>query len=164
MQPSSPHLETLSALQAQAEAEGKRCCVGAFILNQHGRLLFQKRAPDRNLFPNCWDVIGGHVEPGETLIDALAREIHEETGWRLARIVTLFHVWEWEARPKGTRREFDFIVEVEGDLEHPRLELGKHTAFRWAGLDDVEALKAERLAGDDELYKLAKRVMEQQPK
>ena len=156
--PSSQY-EAISTLQAQAEAEGKRCCVGAFILNHQGRLLFQRRAPDRKLFPNCWDIIGGHVEPGETVSDALVREIREETGWELAQIITLFHVWEWADEQTGTRREFDFIVEVAGDLDHPQLEYGKHTAFRWVGRDDLDLLKAERLAGDDALYRLAKRVL-----
>jgi 8-oxo-dGTP diphosphatase len=160
MQTPSSHPEVLSALQAQAEAQGKQCCVGALILNQQGHLLVHRRAPERKLFPNCWDIIGGHVEPGETLTAALAREIREETGWELSRIITLFNVFEWEAEPKGPRREFDFIVEVEGNLEHPQLEWTKHTAFRWVGLDELELLKEERLAGDDELYQMAKRVLE----
>jgi len=160
MQLPSSHLDALPALQAQSEAEGKHCCVGALVLNHEGRLLAQKRAPDRKLFPNRWDIIGGHVEPGETLITALERELREETGWELARIVSLFHVFEWETELEGIRCEFDFLVEVEGDLEHPRLEEGKHTAFRWLSLDEVELLKEERLAGDDQLYHLAKKVLE----
>jgi 8-oxo-dGTP pyrophosphatase MutT (NUDIX family) len=43
------------------------------------------RRPDTGL-PGTWDVAGGHVEPGETPQQALAREIEEETGWRLRRI------------------------------------------------------------------------------
>lgn len=151
--------ETLAALQAQAEAEGKQCCVGALILDHCGRLLIQRRAPDRALFPNAWDIIGGHVERGETLVDALAREIREETGWGLAQRIRLFHVWEWGDQPTGIRREFDFITEVAGDLDRPRLESGKHTAFRWIGLEELELLKSERVAGDDQLYRLAKRAL-----
>lgn len=153
-------LEALTALQAEAEAEGKRCCVGALIFNHQGRLLVQKRSPDRKLFPNCWDTIGGHVESGETLIAALRREIREETGWELSRILRLVHTYEWEAEPQGMRREFDFLVEVEGDLEHPQLEKGKHTAFRWISLDELNLFKEERLAGDDTMYQVVKTTLE----
>lgn len=156
----SSSLEALPALQAEAEAEGKQCCVGALISNSQGRLLVQKRSPDRKLFPNCWDIIGGHVESGETLTTALAREIREETGWELSRLLSLVHIFEWEAAPQGIRREFDFLVEVEGDLEHPQLELGKHTAFRWISLDELDVLKEERLAGDENLYQLVKKALD----
>ncbi|HEY7415251.1 MAG TPA: NUDIX domain-containing protein [Ktedonobacteraceae bacterium] len=155
----SSSFEALPALQTEAEAEGKRCCVGALIFNHQGRLLLQKRSPDRKLFPNCWDIIGGHVEPGETLTAALAREIREETGWELSCLISLVHICEWEAEPYGTRREFDFLVEVEGDLEHPRLEKGKHTAFRWINLEDLDVLKKEQLAGGNELYQMVKKAL-----
>lgn len=31
-------------------------------------------------FPNCWDLIGGHIEEGETPEEALIREVKEELG------------------------------------------------------------------------------------
>jgi nucleoside triphosphatase len=32
------------------------------------------------VFPNAWVMPGGHIESGETLEEALIREINEETG------------------------------------------------------------------------------------
>ena len=34
-------------------------------------------------FPNAWVMPGGHVELGESLEEALIREIHEETGIKI---------------------------------------------------------------------------------
>jgi mutator protein MutT len=51
---------------------------GAILLSGD-TLLLGRRAAHRS-YPNCWDVIGGHVEPGETLEQTLLREVEEETG------------------------------------------------------------------------------------
>ena len=52
--------------------------VGA-ILRKDGALLLGRRAPHRS-YPDCWDIIGGHVERGETIEQALVREVEEEVG------------------------------------------------------------------------------------
>ena len=38
------------------------------------------RRRGRYWYPDCWDLIGGHVEPGETPRDAAGRECAEEIG------------------------------------------------------------------------------------
>ena len=136
-----------AALQSAAEAEGLRVAVGALIVDEHGRVFVHRRGWDRSLFPGCWDIVGGHVEAGEGMLEALVREVEEETGWRLAGMPSLIHVAEWQGR-----REFDFLVEVEGDLSRPRLEVPKHVEFRWVGPDDL-ALLAENRDLDDGLVR-----------
>jgi len=53
--------------------------VGA-ILRQDGRVLLCLRSSDRTNYPGVWDVPGGHVDTGESLHTALARELQEELG------------------------------------------------------------------------------------
>src|SRR5690348_115472 len=86
----------LSLLQAQAEAAGKECLVGAVIINGQGRAFVQKRSLTRRLWPGCWDIAGGHVEPGETFVEALRREIREETGWELMQIREIIGFYDGE--------------------------------------------------------------------
>ena len=56
-------------------------CVGAVVHDADGRLLLIRRghAPSAGL----WSVPGGRVEAGETEIEAVVREIAEETGLRV---------------------------------------------------------------------------------
>ena len=73
----------LEVLHAQARADGRRPVVGALIFDRQGRVLVHRRGPDLALLPNGWDVVGGHVETGETLLQALRREVTEKTGWQV---------------------------------------------------------------------------------
>jgi mutator protein MutT len=52
-------------------------------LVREGRVLLVHRSPNRRVFPDVWDLPGGHVEAGETELAALAREMHEELGVRI---------------------------------------------------------------------------------
>ena len=52
-------------------------CVAALIFDTDDRLFLVRRAADLALFANCWDVVGGHVEPGESVAAALRREVYE---------------------------------------------------------------------------------------
>lgn len=61
-----------------AETPSMIRCVGAVVHDHSGRLLLIRRAtePGRGL----WSIPGGRVLPGEIDIDAVRREVHEETG------------------------------------------------------------------------------------
>ena len=55
--------------------------VYAFIIDDKGNILLQKRSNNKKLWPNMWDVtVGGHVDAGEFGRQALIREVKEELG------------------------------------------------------------------------------------
>jgi 8-oxo-dGTP diphosphatase len=43
-------------------------------------VLLLKRGPDRRVFPNKYNGVGGHIERGENALEGALREIREETG------------------------------------------------------------------------------------
>lgn len=131
--------------------------VGAFIRDHRNRVYVQRRAPNW-LLPGTWDVVGGHLEPGETPEAAVAREIAEETGWRLRRIEAVIGEWTW-AHDGVVRRELDHLVEVDGDLGAPRLEPGTHDAWAWVGPDNLERLLEGRADGDRRLRDLVAKAV-----
>ena len=47
------------------------------------KLLLIKGSPDKKLWPNLYNGIGGHVEKGENILSAAKREFYEETGLEL---------------------------------------------------------------------------------
>ena len=50
------------------------------VIQNEGEYLLCKMADDRGVFPGQWAISGGGMEPGETMEEALRREIGEELG------------------------------------------------------------------------------------
>jgi 8-oxo-dGTP diphosphatase len=124
-------------------------CAAALILDDEGRIFVQRRSPQRKLFPSCWDIVGGHLEDGESVDDALRREVEEETGWRISVVLGLVGEFRYTGDDGLDRVEQDFLVRVDGNLDRPRLEEGKHTEWRWLAESELDLLK-----GDGELGNL----------
>jgi len=139
----------LASLQRDAEATGRRCTAGAVIFDAAARVFVMRRSDEVPL-PGLWDIVGGHVEPGETIEDALRREVAEETGWSVVGEPTPAFVCEWELPhdPARPRREFDFIVAVDGDFDRPRLASREHVEHRWLARDELAVLDENRGADD----------------
>lgn len=92
------NMETLDVLNEYGEFTGKiatreEChkngywhrAVYAFIIDDNGRVLLQKRSRNKKLWPNLWDVTaGGHVDSGEFGRQALIRETKEELGIQIS--------------------------------------------------------------------------------
>ena len=72
------------------KATRKECHSGSFLLhpvvhlhvfNSAGELYLQKRNMDKDIQPGKWDTsVGGHVDFGEEIPEALYREVREELG------------------------------------------------------------------------------------
>ena len=58
-----------------------RVVLGALV--RDGHVLLVHRRPEKRANPDVWDVPGGVMEAGESELQALARELHEELGVRI---------------------------------------------------------------------------------
>jgi 8-oxo-dGTP diphosphatase len=86
-------------------------CAGALVFDANGRLLLVRRGrpPGQRL----WSVPGGRVESGESVEQAVAREVTEETGLtvEVGRLLGTVH----RAGPSGTTYEIaDHLATVTG--------------------------------------------------
>lgn len=150
----------LAIFAASAAQSGRRLVVGAVIYDGRGRIYVQRRSLTRAVFPGCWDLVGGHAETGESVEQALAREVFEETGWRLKQLGPVVEIIDWEAGGIP-RREVDLLALVDGDLEQPRLEATKHTEGRWLLHSETSLLLQGREPDDRWVFKVVERAFEQ---
>jgi 8-oxo-dGTP diphosphatase len=105
-------------------------CV-TFILVRDGRVLAERRKPTKTLDPGALALPGGHVEPGESLEAALARELMEELGvvaTRSSYLCTLPHYSD------VLRRLHYFVIDAwTGSIANHEAE-----SLHWLPLDGPE--------------------------
>jgi 8-oxo-dGTP diphosphatase len=82
------------------------------LIDSQGRFLLTSR-PDGKVYAGYWEFPGGKLEAGESVEQALRRELHEELG------ITIGAAEPWQ-------------VEIV-DYEHARVRLHFCKVFAWAG-------------------------------
>jgi dATP pyrophosphohydrolase len=104
--------------------------------NGRTQYLLLKRTPERE---GLWQpVTGGVEEEEETRIDALKREVTEETGIKdVLRIIEGIHYFEFS--DPCLNKEYVYGVEVSAD-EKIVIDEKEHSGFRWCSLQEALGL------------------------
>lgn len=113
-------------------------------LVKDGRVLLAHRHPERQWYPNCWDLVGGHIEVGESPEDAIRRECREEIAVEIVTIRSLkieladpnlkphaFLVTDWRGTPVNAAPEEHDALEWFSLSELPGLTLAHPSYPQW---------------------------------
>lgn len=109
---------------------------GAIIFNKDGELFLAKRGADARNEKHKWEFPGGGVEFGETLANALVREIREEYGFSIEVVQLLDVVDHILSEEKQHWISPSYLCRYKNGK--PRiLEPHKCEEIGWFGLDDI---------------------------
>ena len=107
----------------------------AFIVNDKKELLILKRQ-DAEIHDGVWDVPGGRVEQGQSLYEALTREIAEEVGLKLEHVILSIMASTFigltEGNPLLFYRSF-FLCKARGKVKISK----EHSEYKWINVSDL---------------------------
>ena len=78
----------LQTLITQAQNDGiQRLNVAAVLFDDQGKMLITQRSITKKYLPNVWHIPGGQIDEGETVEEALKREVKEELDLQITEIM-----------------------------------------------------------------------------
>lgn len=105
----------------------------AIIVNDDRQILLLKRADGEGFWqPNKWALVGGRVEEGESPLQAVQREIYEETKLVVEKFKEKFTLQRNE-----NSIEYIYIAKYEGDPYSIELNF-EHTGYGWFTPEEME--------------------------
>lgn len=130
MTPSPVTTMLLDDLTRTAERDGiAKTVVGAVITDADGKVLLLHRPADDYL-GGLWELPSGGVDDGETLIEALRREVAEETGLAVGTVGEYLGHFDYRSGSGRATRQFNFTANV--TETGATVKLTEHDDHLWA--------------------------------
>ncbi len=112
------------------------------VTNKAGQFLITRRKMDKEWAPGAFEVSGGGVQAGETSLEAVKREVSEETGLDVSRAeISLLHTYRNDS-PRERNNYFVDIYHICLDFTpedvHP--QESETDGFRLADYEEIKRL------------------------
>ncbi|QXP64760.1 NUDIX domain-containing protein [Polaribacter sp. HaHaR_3_91] len=151
-----------TALKSEAHKNGWfHATVHIWLFTSDEKILLQKRALTKKVFPGLWDIsVAGHIAAGETIITSAKREVFEEIGLKieekdLIKIGTRIHQVSHANGIQDNEHHHVFIAELKVPLSTLTIqeeEVDAIELFDLSTLKSTENLKNVLLPRFHEYY------------
>jgi 8-oxo-dGTP diphosphatase len=131
-------------LERAAQDGVQKLAVGGAIVGEDGAsILILTRHPS-DFMPGLEELPSGGVQEKETLYEALAREIEEETGLELGKVEGYLNHFDYRSSKGRLARQFNFLVSPK-EWKEVTLVPNEHSSFSWRSLSAPGNLSEQML-------------------
>lgn len=114
-----------------------------WIFDTNKNVLIQKRAKNKDTFPNFWDIsVAGHISAGEEPIISALREVEEEVGLivsedQLSFIGTAKSRIKHHSNLIDNELHYIYICEVDFDIKNSKIQIEEVSAIKSIPLEEL---------------------------
>ena len=107
--------------------------VGAIIVNEQGKILILSRKSN-DFMGGIYELPSGNMENGEDIPTALEREVKEETGYDLQKILYYVDSFDYKSGSGKSARQYNFAIEVN---KTNNILLTEQDAYLWQTVEEI---------------------------
>ena len=115
-----------------------RCACAVLLMGRE--ILLGRRSPDRQFYPDVWDLFGGHCEGLESPSEALVRELGEELGIHPTEFELIDILDEPNSEAHGAHEYHVFRVTA-WQGEPRNVQPLEHSEVKWFAIGDAVELE-----------------------
>ncbi len=137
-----------TALKSEAHKNGWfHATVHIWLFTKDKKILLQKRALTKKVFPGLWDIsVAGHIAAGETILTSAKREVFEEIGLTLSdneliKIGTRIHQVKHKNGIQDNEHHHVFIAELKVPVDELKIQKEEVDGIQ---LFDLSVLKSTK--------------------
>lgn len=123
--------------------------VHTLVINDENKILVTRRSLKNDYMPHFWDIPGGTVEIGETVEEALIRELKEETSLKIKPLQPIYAYTNLSQLPNRQTVQIVYTSKYEGGSI--KLNPLEHDDYEWVDYSEIKNFKC--IAFLDELIK-----------
>ncbi len=115
----------------------------AFIhqsIDEVEKVLLLKRADTKKFLPGVFELLGGHIDFGEDIVDGLKREVMEEIGMSIS-VGDPFAAFTYSNEIKKSHSvEVVYFAKFNDPLKNIKLNLKDHTESKWVTESEIASI------------------------
>lgn len=109
----------------------------AGVVAHQGKILVLQRSKDDDSFPGLWELPSGKREPFESSLNALQREVMEETGLQVEPLMPI-SLFEFAVEKEEEIRDVTQINYLVKTTTKPRVKLSvEHQNYAWISPEEI---------------------------
>ena len=110
--------------------------VKIFLKNKEGKYLIVERSSEKyGKTKGSFDIVGGRIDPGTTLIENLKREVQEETQLVITSEPKLIHAQDIIPNEERHIVRLSYVGETEGE---PVLDMSENISYKWMNIEEMK--------------------------